>query len=107
MNGSRFAISRGCRFFDPANSERKGTPMKRVSIVLLMTAALVATSGCATKKFVRNTVNASSDALSARIDTTEGEIKEVRDDVDKKFSTVNSNIASLDTKTTENANNIN
>jgi len=81
--------------------------MKRFSIVLLMTAALVATSGCATKKFVRNTVNASSDALSARIDTTEGEIKEVRDDVDKRFKTVNTNIATLDTKTTENANNIN
>jgi outer membrane protein OmpA-like peptidoglycan-associated protein len=72
-----------------------------------MTTALVATSGCATKKFVRNTVNASSDALSARIDTTEGEIKEIRDDVDKRFNTVNTNISALDTKTTENASNIN
>jgi len=78
--------------------------MQRLSIALFMSAALVATSGCATKKFVRNSVNASSDKLSARIDTTEGEIKEFRDDVDKKFSTVNSNVAALDAKTTENLN---
>jgi len=78
--------------------------MQRLSIVLLMSAALAATSGCATKKFVRTTVNTSADALSARIDTNEGEIKEVRDNADKKISAVDTRVTSLDTKTTEGIN---
>jgi len=81
--------------------------MQRLSIIFLMSAALVATSACATKKFVRNTVTASSDALSARIDTTEGEIKETRDTLDKKVTTVDGRVTALDTKTTEGLNSVN
>jgi outer membrane protein OmpA-like peptidoglycan-associated protein len=80
--------------------------MQRLSIVLLMSTALVATSGCATKKFVRTTVNTSADALSARIDTNEGEIKEVRDNADKKISAVDTRVTALDTKTTEGINGV-
>jgi outer membrane protein OmpA-like peptidoglycan-associated protein len=78
--------------------------MQRLSIVLLMSGALAATSGCATKKFVRTTVNTSADALSARIDTNEGEIKEVRDNADKKITAVDTRVSALDTKTTEGIN---
>jgi OmpA-OmpF porin, OOP family len=80
--------------------------MQRLSIVFMMSAALVVTSGCATKKFVRSGIKTSSDALSARIDTTEGEIKEVRDDVDKKVSAVDQKVGALDAKTTENINGV-
>jgi outer membrane protein OmpA-like peptidoglycan-associated protein len=69
-----------------------------------MSAALAATSGCATKKFVRTTVNTSADALSARIDTNEGEIKEVRDNADKKIAAVDTRVSALDTKTAEGIN---
>jgi len=93
--------------FDPGDFGEKGKHMQRLSIVL-MTAILAVTSGCATKKFVRTTVQTSSDALSARIDTTEGEIKEVRDDLDKKVTAVDTKydqrVTALDTKTTENIN---
>jgi len=58
----------------------------------------MATSGCVTKKFVRNTVNTSADALSARIETTEGEIKEIRDSVDQKVAGVNQRINGVDTR---------
>jgi outer membrane protein OmpA-like peptidoglycan-associated protein len=75
--------------------------MQRLSIVLLTSAALLATTGCATKKFVRTTVNTSADALSARIDTNEGEIKEVRDNADRKITAVDGRVTALDTKTTE------
>jgi len=89
--------------FDPGDFGEKGKHMQRLSIVLV-TAAL-AMSGCATKKFVRTTVQTSSDALSARIDTTEGEIKEVRDDLDKKVTAVDTKydqrVNALDAKTTE------
>jgi len=78
--------------------------MQRLSIVLFMSAALAATSGCATKKFVRTTVNTSADALSARIDTNEGEIKEVRDNADKKIAAVDTRVSALDTKTAEGIN---
>ena len=82
--------------------------MQRVSMVLFMSAALVATSGCATKKFVRSSVKTSSDALTARIETNEGELKETRDTLDKKVTgvdsrvtTVDGRVTSLDTKTNE------
>ena len=71
-----------------------------------MSATLAATSGCATRKYVRNTVNTSSDALTARIDTNEGEIKEVRDDVDKKVSGVDSKVSVLDTRTSQGFNSL-
>jgi outer membrane protein OmpA-like peptidoglycan-associated protein len=73
---------------------------------------LVITSGClASRKYVRNTVNASSDALSARIDSNETEMKEIRDSLDKKItgvdtrvSAVDSRVSALDSKTTEGLN---
>jgi outer membrane protein OmpA-like peptidoglycan-associated protein len=74
--------------------------MQKLSIVLLTSATLVATSGCATKKFVRSSVQTSSDALSARIDTNEGEMREIRDNLDRKVSGVDSRVTALDTKTT-------
>src|SRR5215831_8452182 len=77
--------------------------MQKLSIVLFMCATLV-TSGCATRKYVRNTVNTSADTLTARIETNEGEIKEVRDDVDKKMSEVDSKISALDTRTNQGLN---
>src|SRR5262249_22527215 len=85
--------------------------MQRLSIVTLISALLVVTSGCASKKYVRNTVQTSSDALSARIDTNEGEMKEIRDTLDKKItgvdtrvSGVDQRVSALDSKTTEGLN---
>ena len=72
--------------------------MQKLSIVLFISATLAATSGCATRKYVRNTVNTSADTLTARIETNEGEIKEVRDEVDKKVSGVDSKVSALDTR---------
>src|SRR5499426_3646609 len=85
--------------------------MQRLSIVTLISALFVVTSGCTTKKFVRTSVQTSSDALSARIDTNEGEMKEIRDNLDKKItgvdtrvSGVDSRVTALDSKTTEGLN---
>jgi outer membrane protein OmpA-like peptidoglycan-associated protein len=80
--------------------------MQKLSIVLFMSATLAATSGCASRKYVRNTVNASADTLNSRIDTNEAEIKEVRDDVDKKVSGVDSRISALDTRTNQSLNSL-
>jgi len=80
--------------------------MQKLSIVLFMSATLAATSGCASRKYVRNTVNTSADALTARIETNEGEIKEVRDDVDRKVSGVDSKISALDTRTNQSLNSL-
>ena len=80
--------------------------MQKLSIVLFMSATLAATSGCATKKYVRNSVNTSADTLTARIETNEGEIKEVRDDVDKKVSGVDSKVSALDTRTSQGMNSL-
>jgi outer membrane protein OmpA-like peptidoglycan-associated protein len=79
--------------------------MQRLPIVLLISATLVA-SGCASKKYVRNTVDASSDVLTARIETNEGEMKEIRDNVDQKVSGVDSRVSALDTKTAEGLNSL-
>ena len=70
--------------------------MQRLSIVLLMSATLVATSGCASKGYVRNTVKTSSDALTARIEANEGELKETRDTLDKRVSSVDSRVTTVD-----------
>ena len=88
--------------------------MQRLSIVLLTAATLVSTSGCiASKKYVRNTVNTSADALGARIDTNSGEIKETRDNVDKvdkRVTAVDSKLSgqlsALDGRTTEGLNSL-
>jgi len=82
-----------------------------------MSATLVATGGCATKNFVRTSVKTSSDALTARIETNEGELKETRDTFDKKVTAVDNRVTSvqtamdgkvtaLDTKTTEGFNSV-
>ncbi len=80
--------------------------MRKLSIVFLISSAIILTGGCATRKYVRNTVDTSADALSARIDTNEGEIKEVSDSVDKKVGSVDSKVSALDAKTTEGFNSV-
>jgi outer membrane protein OmpA-like peptidoglycan-associated protein len=75
--------------------------MQKRTIVFLMAATLVATSGCASKGFVRKNVQASADTLTARIETNEGEMKEIRDNADRKIAGVDSRVTALDSKTTE------
>ncbi len=62
--------------------------------------------GCAmaSRNFVRNKVNTSSDALSARIDKDDGQIGEVKDGVDRvngKVTQMNGQISQLDATTNE------
>jgi outer membrane protein OmpA-like peptidoglycan-associated protein len=64
----------------------------------MICAAIVITSGCATKKYVRNSVQTSADTLTARIETNEGQIKEARDDADKKIAGVDARVSGVDTK---------
>ena len=78
--------------------------MQKRTIVFLMAATLVATSGCASKGFVRKNVQASADTLTARIETNEGEMKEIRDNADRKIAGVDSRVTALDSKTTEGLN---
>ena len=83
--------------------------MQRLSLLLLVSATIIVTSGCATKKYVRNTVKTSSDTLTARIEGNEGEIKEVRDNVDKvdtKVSGVDAKVSDLDSRTSEQFNTV-
>ena len=72
--------------------------MRRLSFLLLVCASILIVSGCATKKYVRNQVKTSSDTLTARIETNEGQIKEVQDDADKKVAGVDTKVSELDTK---------
>src|SRR5262245_11700667 len=72
--------------------------MQRLPILLLISAMLVASSGCASKKYVRNTVNASADALTTRIEGNESEMKEIRDSLDKKITGVDTRVTSVDGK---------
>src|SRR5262249_50095219 len=102
-----------CRF---RPGDFAGGKMQKLSMVLLVAAALIVSSGCATRKYVRNEVQTSSDALSARIDTNEGEIKETRDSVnrvndrvtgvDTRVSGVDTRVSDLDTKTTAGLNSL-
>jgi outer membrane protein OmpA-like peptidoglycan-associated protein len=75
--------------------------MQKLLLLLLVSATIIVTSGCATKKYVRNTVKASSDTLTARIEGNEGEIKEVRDNVDKVDNKVSAVDAKVDTKVSD------
>ena len=75
--------------------------MQRISFLLLVCASILVVSGCATKKFVRNQVKTSSDTLTARIETNEGQIKEVKDDADKKVAGVDTKVSELDTRTSD------
>ena len=83
--------------------------MQKLFVLLLVLATITVTSGCATKKYVRNTVKTSSDTLTARIEGNEGEIKEVRDNVDKvdqKVSGVDTKVSDLDSRTSEQFNTV-
>src|SRR4051794_35859497 len=80
--------------------------MRRFSFLLLVCASILVVSGCATKKFVRNQVKTSSDTLTARIETNEGQIKEAKDDADKKVSGVETKVSALDTKTSDQFNSV-
>jgi OOP family OmpA-OmpF porin len=79
--------------------------MRKLMIVFLITVTAGFSSACvASRKFVRNEVKTSSDALGARIDTNAGEIKETRDSVDRvntKVTTVDGRVTDLDAKTTQ------
>jgi len=75
--------------------------MQRLSFFIMVCAALLVVSGCASKKYVRNQVQTSSDTLTARIETNEGQIKEVQDEADKKVAGVDSKVSALDAKTSE------
>jgi outer membrane protein OmpA-like peptidoglycan-associated protein len=80
--------------------------MQRLSVLILVCAAILVVSGCATKKYVRNQVKTSSDTLTARIETNEGQIKEVQDDADKKVAGVDTKVAELDSKTSDQFNSV-
>ena len=80
--------------------------MQRLSFPLLVCAGILLVSGCATKKYVRNQVKTSSDALTARIESNEGQIKEVRDEADKKVAGVETKVAELDTRTSDQFNSV-
>jgi len=84
--------------------------MRRLSIFVLTSAVLALSSGCASKGYVRKNVNASADTLTARIETNEGEMREIRDNADKKIAAVDSKydtkVSALDTKTTEGFNSV-
>jgi peptidoglycan-associated lipoprotein len=80
----------------PAISEE--STMRRFSFLLVISAAIVVTSGCASKKYVRNSVKTSADTLTARIETNEGQIKEARDDADKKVAAVDARVSGVDGK---------
>ncbi len=83
--------------------------MQRLSLLLLVSATIIVTSGCATKKYVRNTVKDSSDALTTRIEGNEGEIKETRDNVNKvdnRVSGVDGKVSDLDSRTSEQFNTV-
>lgn len=79
--------------------------MRKTLIALLIIGMAGFSSACvASKKFVRNEVKTSSDVLSGRIDTNEGEIKETRDSVDrlgKRVTGVDSRVSDLDSRTTQ------
>ncbi len=80
--------------------------MHKLSFLLLVCTAILVVSGCATKKYVRNQVNASSDGLTARIEANEGQIKEVQDEADKKTAGVETKVAELDTRTSDQFNSV-
>jgi len=90
--------------------------MRKLSVLLLVSAVIAVASGCASKKYVRNEVKTSSDTLTARIETTQGEVKEVADNVDKvdkkvagvdtRVSGVDTRVSQLDTKTAEQFNSV-
>jgi outer membrane protein OmpA-like peptidoglycan-associated protein len=79
--------------------------MQRLLTVLVLGAVVVASNGCvATRKFTRNEVKTSSDNLSARIDTDESNISELKDGVagvKDRVNQVNGKVTQLDARTNE------
>jgi len=72
--------------------------MHKIVLGLVFVVLAGVSSGCvATRKFTRNEVKTSSDALNARIDKTDGEVNEVRDSVDK----VNTRVTGVDGRVTQ------
>ena len=80
---------------------------KPMMILLITVTANLSTACMATRKFVRNEVKTSSDTLNSRINTTDGELAEVRDGVDRldgRVADIDANVAALDSKTTNGMN---
>jgi outer membrane protein OmpA-like peptidoglycan-associated protein len=79
--------------------------MQKLTTILLAVTVLGASSGCmATRNFVRRDVKASSDTLSARMTTDEGELSETKDGVARvndKVTQVNGKVSQLDATTNE------
>ena len=77
--------------------------MRRLMIVLLIMATASLSSAClATRKFTRNEVKTSSDALSTRIDANEGDIKEANDAIaaaDRRITGVDQRVTQVSTET--------
>ena len=72
--------------------------MQKIVLGLVLAMLASVSSGCvATRKFTRNEVKTSSDALNARIDKTDGEVGEVRDSVDR----VNTRVTGVDGRVTQ------
>lgn len=76
--------------------------MRKIAMVLMFGVLASISNGCvATRKFTRNEVKTSSDALNARVDKTDGEVNEVRDGVsrvDGRVTTVDGRVTQLDKK---------
>jgi outer membrane protein OmpA-like peptidoglycan-associated protein len=71
--------------------------VKKLQTVVLITALAGLSSGClASRKYVRNEVKTTSDALAADIDRTNSEVKETKDSVDQ----VNTRVAGVDQRVT-------
>lgn len=74
---------------------------KMMMVVMICLLASLSSACVASRKFVRNEVKTTADNLNARIDTTDGEIKEVGDRVSRVDETMNREVARLDSKTNE------
>jgi peptidoglycan-associated lipoprotein len=72
--------------------------MQKMVLGLMIVLLAGISNGCvATRKFTRNEVKTSADALNARVDKTDGEVGEVRDSVDR----VNTRVTGVDGRVTE------
>jgi len=81
-----------------AELERGNNKMRRLMIVLLISATASLSSACiASRKFVRTEVKTSADALSTRIEGNEADIKEAHDGITR----VDGRVTAVDEKLTE------
>jgi outer membrane protein OmpA-like peptidoglycan-associated protein len=72
--------------------------MRRIVMVLMLAVLASIAQGClATRKFTRNEVKTSADALNARLDKTDGEVGELRDGIEK----VDTRVTGVDGRVTE------